>query len=70
MCAQGNIDVSPRAADEAAGVAALQWVPAGEMEAKGLSSGVKKVCAVQHGAVLCYSTFPGLTLCVDQPAVY
>jgi hypothetical protein len=42
---QGNIDVSPRAADEAAGVAALQWVPGGEMEGKGLSSGVKKVRA-------------------------
>ena len=63
LCVQGNLDVSPRAADEATGVAALQWVPGGEMEGKGLSSGVKKVsaawrCAVLRCAVLC-PPFPG-----------
>ncbi|KAL4424064.1 hypothetical protein ABPG75_001365 [Micractinium tetrahymenae] len=40
---QGELDTSARPADEAAGRAALQWVPGSEMQAKGLSSGVKKV---------------------------
>lgn len=41
---QGELDTSSRPADEAAGWAALQWVPGSEMQAKGLTSGVKKVC--------------------------
>ncbi|EFN57259.1 hypothetical protein CHLNCDRAFT_143807 [Chlorella variabilis] len=40
---QGDLDTSARGADEAADLAALQWVPGGEMGGKGLSSGVKKV---------------------------
>lgn len=40
---QGELDTSSRPADEAAGRAALQWVPGSEMQAKGLTSGVKKV---------------------------
>lgn len=40
---QGELDTQPRPADDAAGLAALQWVPGSEMQAKGLTSGVKKV---------------------------
>ncbi len=40
---QGNISTADRAADDASGLAALQWVPGSEMQGKGLSSGVKKV---------------------------
>jgi hypothetical protein len=40
---QGDIDTSAREADEAGGLAALQWVPGPELQGKGLSSGVKKV---------------------------
>ena len=40
---QGELDTAAHGADEAAGRLALQWVPGGEMEGKGLTSGVKKV---------------------------
>ncbi|KAL4419664.1 hypothetical protein ABPG77_000561 [Micractinium sp. CCAP 211/92] len=40
---QGELETGSRPADEAAGLAALQWVPGREMQAKGLTSGVKKV---------------------------
>jgi A/G-specific adenine glycosylase len=40
---QGDISTADRAADEAGGLAALQWVPGSEMQGKGLSSGVRKV---------------------------
>lgn len=40
---QGELDTSARGADDARGAAALQWLPAAELGAKGLSSGVKKV---------------------------
>ncbi|KAI7841034.1 hypothetical protein COHA_005262 [Chlorella ohadii] len=40
---QGDISTADRAADDASGLAALQWVPGSEMQGKGLSSGVKKI---------------------------
>lgn len=49
---QGDLDTTQRTLDEASGVAALQWVPAAEMQGKGLSSSVKKVGRDEGGAGL------------------